>query len=702
MSEQQFTYEAFISYRHVDPDQQIAKKLHSYIENYRIPAAIRKASGKKRMGRVFRDQEELPLSADLGGDIERALSQSKWLIVVCSPELLRSRWCLKEIDTFIALGREKNIHVLAILTRGEPAESFPEQLRFIERDGVRIEVEPLAADIRADSLPAMFKKLRSEKLRLLAPMLGVTYDELRRRARERRLRLTALVLAGLLALSAAFTAYALHQRNRIAAERDAAQRSAVELLIEKSARAAVESGLPAGAAYALDAYDRSRDMDGAYDASIAAALSATLYPAAFDRVAFIGDTMRIMRNVRVSPDGRYAAATLGADEIAVFDLSTAQRLYTLSAPNAVYTAPYRFSDDSMYFLVSRGDGATVCDAATGLPVGEAEAFESESRETGSAVSSDGALLAEASGVDGFTVSDASGNVLWSVSLNCENTLYTLRFFHDDQYLLASNGYVNVYDAKTGETLFSTGDERSYGCALTDTLLLIPYRSGGLAAYLLPGAVSGVTRGTFTGALYIPQNDAAVAYVYTQQHVCYDYTNPLSPCVETPVPIPSADGRMFALCYSDGYVEFYASDAQDAPRYTLFESSYKTLAVAYSGDTAALCGYGGSVTVFDLAAGRIVQSIPMAGMMQAALAFSPDGSMLIVLDLTENAAYVLSVVSGATLMRLDGGAFTLASVAFSADGRTAVASDASGNTVCGTLLNGVDALAAAARALYGAP
>ena len=67
--EQQQGYCAFISYRHQSPDQEIAKALHTAIETYGIPASIKKQTGKKRMGKVFRDQEELPLSANLGADI---------------------------------------------------------------------------------------------------------------------------------------------------------------------------------------------------------------------------------------------------------------------------------------------------------------------------------------------------------------------------------------------------------------------------------------------------------------------------------------------------------------------------------------------------------------------------------------------------------------------------------------------------------
>ena len=113
---EQHSYCAFISYRHLSPDQEIAKALHTAIETYRIPAGVRKQTGRKHMGMVFRDQEELPLSQDLGSDIRTALEHSEWLIVICSPRYLESKWCNAELDYFIELG--KRDHILAVLAEG--------------------------------------------------------------------------------------------------------------------------------------------------------------------------------------------------------------------------------------------------------------------------------------------------------------------------------------------------------------------------------------------------------------------------------------------------------------------------------------------------------------------------------------------------------------------------------------------------------
>lgn len=176
-------YDAFISYRHTEPDMYIAKKVHKGLETLKVPRGVTRKSGKKKIERVFRDQEELPIGSDLGDNIRAALAESEYLIVICSPRTPESDWVQKEIDTFIGFhGRE---HILAILVEGEPQESFPEKLQADEEGNP---VEPLAADVRGASRREMNRRLRTELIRLAAPLLHCSYDDLRQRHRERRMK----------------------------------------------------------------------------------------------------------------------------------------------------------------------------------------------------------------------------------------------------------------------------------------------------------------------------------------------------------------------------------------------------------------------------------------------------------------------------------------------------------------------------------
>ncbi|MBR1861877.1 MAG: toll/interleukin-1 receptor domain-containing protein [Lachnospiraceae bacterium] len=184
-------YNAFISYRHAPLDMEIAKKIHSGLETYHVPKAVQKKTGKKKIQRVFRDQEELPIGSDLNDNIAGALAQSEFLIVICSPRTPESYWVCKEIESFIEMHDRE--HVLAVLIEGEPDESFPPMLLTDENGNP---VEPLAADVRGADKKERNRKFKTEILRLAAPVLGCSYDDLKQRHRERIIRRTISMVAG--------------------------------------------------------------------------------------------------------------------------------------------------------------------------------------------------------------------------------------------------------------------------------------------------------------------------------------------------------------------------------------------------------------------------------------------------------------------------------------------------------------------------
>jgi len=145
-------YWAFISYSHADAAW--GDWLHKALETYQIPRHLvgkeaREGKVPKRVFPIFRDREELPVSTDLGKNINEALEQSRYLIVVCSPRSAQSRWVGEEIKIFRQLGREDRI--LALIVDGEPNasdgkagfksedECFHEMLRFaFAADGTRL------------------------------------------------------------------------------------------------------------------------------------------------------------------------------------------------------------------------------------------------------------------------------------------------------------------------------------------------------------------------------------------------------------------------------------------------------------------------------------------------------------------------------------------------------------------------------------
>ena len=222
-----FKYWAFISYSH--HDKRWGDWLHKSLETYRVPKAL---VGKPspdgvvpaRVFPIFRDREELAVSADLGANINEALRQSRYLVVICSPRSAKSPWVNQEILNFKRLGRADRL--LALIVEGEPYasdgkpgfsvddECFPQAMRFqLDLNGElsSVRAEPIAADIRERK-----DGKTNAKLKLLARLLSVEFDHLRQREhqRQRRRMLTiAFVLTAGLVIVTSLALYAFRQRS---------------------------------------------------------------------------------------------------------------------------------------------------------------------------------------------------------------------------------------------------------------------------------------------------------------------------------------------------------------------------------------------------------------------------------------------------------------------------------------------------------
>jgi tetratricopeptide (TPR) repeat protein len=87
-------YDAFISYSHAK-DKPIAAALQSVIQK------LGKPWYRRRGLRVFRDDTSLSATPHLWPSIERALEQSRYLLLLASPESAASPWVGKEIDYWL-------------------------------------------------------------------------------------------------------------------------------------------------------------------------------------------------------------------------------------------------------------------------------------------------------------------------------------------------------------------------------------------------------------------------------------------------------------------------------------------------------------------------------------------------------------------------------------------------------------------------
>lgn len=175
------------------PDSYYAKELCRILGKYRIPGKVSRIVEKRKIGPVYLDNG----TGELDEQTQSIVRGSKNIIVICSPRAANCRRIKDIIAVFLEEGSINSIYTLLI--EGKPEEAFPERLRYTEytvkdiEDGEEIKVveerEPLAANIIAHSRRESLKKLYGdEKLRIIAPLIGCSFDDLKQRHRRAFLR----------------------------------------------------------------------------------------------------------------------------------------------------------------------------------------------------------------------------------------------------------------------------------------------------------------------------------------------------------------------------------------------------------------------------------------------------------------------------------------------------------------------------------
>lgn len=239
-------YWAFISYSH--HDSRWGRWLHRALETYRVPRRLvgissRDGTVPARISPVFIDRDELPTSASLSENIGEALRRSRYLIVICSPHAAASTWVNEEVKRFKMAGGAGRI--LCLIVSGQPnaadkpelgeLECFPEAVRFnVTPTGAIGEdrAEPIAADLRKGG-----DGIHRAKMKLIAGVLGVNFDDLMRRERRRqRMRAILAAMASALILAVIGSVwYRGHQETLLAEQRQNARLA--QLMLQKAQEA---------------------------------------------------------------------------------------------------------------------------------------------------------------------------------------------------------------------------------------------------------------------------------------------------------------------------------------------------------------------------------------------------------------------------------------------------------------------------------
>jgi tetratricopeptide (TPR) repeat protein len=207
-----FKYRAFISYSHADTSW--VKWLHRGLEGFRIDKDLvgrEMPTGQipKTLRPIFRDRADFTAGLTLTDQTLAVLDASAALIVICSPASAKSRYVNEELRLFKSRHPERP--VIPLIVDGKPGdpelECFPPSLKFkLGSDGqITAEVaEILAADAREEGDG---KNLALAKM--VAGLLGVSADEVFRRAERERRRRQQRWIAGLSAVALALAGLAV-------------------------------------------------------------------------------------------------------------------------------------------------------------------------------------------------------------------------------------------------------------------------------------------------------------------------------------------------------------------------------------------------------------------------------------------------------------------------------------------------------------
>lgn len=327
-------YEAFISYRHASADTATAKRIQRALEGFRIPKALRQGA-RCSLGKLFRDADELPASASLTDEISRALCDSGYLIVICSPDTPSSNWVDLEIEEFLTTHGPDRI--LAVLVAGEPEQSFPAALLNQTEKGY----EPLAADFRPGKTR---REIRREELRLAAALIGCGLDDLvnRRRTRALQIGAAAACCAAVVGGVITFQASQLHSARMTQLEEESERLAdQSDTLLNRGLR--VEAIQVAAAALPQTEDASDRPLVPAAMNALANALD--LYPVSNSnglpesRARYSYRISNNINDMAVSEDGTWFAVKLADESIGIFDTLSGNQLAAIEdKPTAYPTA----------------------------------------------------------------------------------------------------------------------------------------------------------------------------------------------------------------------------------------------------------------------------------------------------------------------------------------------------------------------------
>ena len=349
-------YYAFISYKREDEKQ--AAWLQDKLEHYRFPTNLNgRTDLPKSVRPTFRDVTDLAPGL-LAEEINQALEESQWLVVVCSPRSAKSPWVCKEAQTFIDSGRADRIIPYVIegvpFSGDEATECYPEALLNLKGRS-----ELLAANVNEMGRDAAL-------IKVLARMFNLRFDTLwQRHAREQRKKriLWGSVAAFVVVLSLLVSGWFYRANNEISRQNEVILNSRDKLLVSQSQYLVSEAqkeydkgNITKALRMALYALPKDLDNpDRPYVVEAERMLRRCEYP---QKEGIYCRTI-LQHNYRVesavlSPDGKYIVTTSADHTARVWDAKTGESVSKPLQHNDFVTFAV-FSPEGKYVVTASDD-----------------------------------------------------------------------------------------------------------------------------------------------------------------------------------------------------------------------------------------------------------------------------------------------------------------------------------------------------------
>ena len=726
MTDQTYKFEAFISYRHNDRDLRIASAISKYSEGYVIPTKrLRESIGKKKTGKLFRDEDELPFGGELNHAIVSAIRGSRKFIMLLNQDYLdEGHWCVYELAEFLRSHSYRD--VIVVLTDGDISRLTRQAAAIMAKHGLNFynEVDPSGKPVDPFIVDlSMFKTAKEEKatikdkrLKIIAGILGVDYDTLNRREHKRQVRKRWLIFSPITAVILIVAVIVSLLALQINEQRIIAQKNELELLKETSINAVSAGDRLSGMRYALDAVDIYNQLypDGHIESllKLHQTLENTVYSQGFQLLSPIKSNNRSCTDVQFSPDDRYILAGLGGYSAALIDAYSGEILssITRSRPYQDNTLThFEFSSSGDYFLTVFGSSSgeiVIWETAdnpkelsshdvdenflSAMFVSENEVvygrlpiFTNDTLEVWNFITN---KVRDSSAEEARRINDKFYGFLTDSTGTGTNTA------KKDEYTFAQS-----LDGEQYLAVFEKGTTNAVAHIDDVTLMLGISHDGNRVVLGNPNGFCGIYNTPKSSTVTIVDSFSEVVYQYPSyfeskrdnplMFSTFHYYDPQQYPFGQQYLLNEPTDRFFAMIYPDSFIEIWDLEKnEDYATYTMKEHSGIITKAFMTRNFLITTGQDGRLMIFNLREGILQNSIAIEdGVVSANL--DPSGTKAIVVPRSIKSAYVIDLNTGFQLYKLEAEpncTIDYEAIGFSENGLKSIARQSDGRTIVGNL------------------